>query len=86
MHVSTNFNDFRWAVKSAGKAKVLVAGGKKISVKTLLENTKQYMKAGASGLAVGRNVWQHKDPVKLAKALKKIIHENKSVREAMKGL
>ena len=44
------------------------------------------MKAGASGLAVGRNVWQHEKPLEITKALKKIIFDKKSVNEALKIL
>jgi len=31
------------------------------------------MAAGASGVAVGRNVWQHSEPLKITKKIKEII-------------
>jgi len=68
-----NVNDLKWAVKSAGKTKVVVAGGLKCNEKELLKKTKEIIKAGASGLAIGRNVWQSKEPIKLTMQLKKII-------------
>jgi len=64
-----------WAVKSAGKVKVICAGGKKENEKDLLKQIKLYMKAGASGLAIGRNIWQSKDPLKLTEKIKEIIWE-----------
>jgi len=86
INYNNDFEGFKWTVKSAGKAKVLVAGGPKLSDKELLQRTYEVMKAGASGLAVGRNIWQHEKPLEITKALKKIIFENKSVNEALKIL
>jgi DhnA family fructose-bisphosphate aldolase class Ia len=34
---------------------------------------KEIMKAGAIGIAVGRNVWQSKEPLKVAREIRKII-------------
>jgi class I fructose-bisphosphate aldolase len=73
IHPVGNLNDFKWAVKSAGKAKVVSAGGHKTSEKELLIEIKNYMKAGFSGMAIGRNVWQNKNPLELTKKIKKVI-------------
>lgn len=86
INYNNDFEGFKWVVKAAGKAKVLVAGGQKLSDKEVLQRTYEVMKAGASGVAVGRNVWQHDHPLKMTKALKKIIFDNKSVNEALKIL
>ena len=37
-------------------------------------------------MAIGRNIWQHKHPLKMTKALKKIIFENSPVKDALKVL
>lgn len=88
--VKINYNHdaegFKWVVKAAGKTKVVVAGGAKKEDNEELQSTYEIIKAGASGLAIGRGIWQHKEPLKMTKALKKIIFENKSVNEAMKVL
>lgn len=68
-----NPKDLEWIVKSAGKTKVVISGGMKIEEKKFLEEVKDVMRAGASGIAVGRNVWQGKDPMEITKKLKKII-------------
>ncbi len=86
INYNNDFEGFKWAVKAAGKTKVLVVGGPKLSDKELLQRTYDVMKAGASGLAIGRNVWQHEKPLEITKALKKIIFDNKSVDEALKIL
>jgi len=65
--------DLKWAVKAAGRTKVLVAGGTKAGEKAFLKDVRDIVKAGASGLAVGRNVWQHKKPLEITKKIQKII-------------
>lgn len=88
--IKIRYNDdpkgFEWIVKSAGKAKVFAAGGSKRDPKALLKQVSEIMNAGASGMAIGRNIWQSKDPYSLTKALKNIIFGNKSVKQALKAL
>jgi fructose-bisphosphate aldolase, class I len=69
--------DLAWAVKTAGKAKVVVAGGIKTKEKKFLIQVKEIMSTGAIGLAIGRNIWQDKDPIKLTEKIKKIIWKKK---------
>jgi class I fructose-bisphosphate aldolase len=66
-------DDLKWAVKSAGRCKVVIAGGVKKTEKEFLEDVKKIMNSGAIGLAIGRNVWQSKDPLGLTKKIKRII-------------
>ncbi len=65
--------DLSWARKSAGRVKVVAAGGSKKDEKALLKQIKEYMKAGFIGMAIGRNVWQAKDPMDITKKLKRVI-------------
>ena len=44
------------------------------------------MKAGASGLSIGRNVFQHKNPTLFVKAACAIVHDNISAKEALEML
>ena len=73
MKYNGNKNDLRWAVKCAGRARVVVAGGIKENDKKFLEQVKDIMEAGAAGLAIGRNIWQHEDPSMITKKVKEII-------------
>jgi len=73
IHYSGNIRALKWAVKSAGKVKVVIAGGIKINEKTLLKQVKEIISSGAIGLAIGRNIWQSKNPLELTKKIKKII-------------
>ncbi|MFA4990460.1 MAG: aldolase [Candidatus Paceibacterota bacterium] len=65
--------NFAYAVKAAGKTKVVLSGGPKVNDEEFLQITKDVMAAGASGVAVGRNVWQHSEPLKITKKIKEII-------------
>ena len=65
---------FSWAVKAAAGVKVFMSGGPKAPTdEDFLRQVEGVIDAGATGLAVGRNVWQNKDPLAMAQKLKKII-------------
>jgi class I fructose-bisphosphate aldolase len=70
-HVSKK--DLKWVVKSAGKTKVMIAGGAKENEKDLLRQVKELIEADCIGLAIGRNIWQSRDPLSLTKKIKKIM-------------
>jgi class I fructose-bisphosphate aldolase len=79
-------DSFKWAVKSAGKAKVFMSGGPKApSELDFLRQVRGALDAGAAGLAVGRNVWQSADPLKAAHALRALVFDNSSVDEALQS-
>lgn len=73
MKYNGNPKDLGWAVKVAGKTKVVIAGGIKLNEKEFLKQAKDIMKSGAIGLAVGRNIWQSKNPIEITNKLRKII-------------
>jgi len=76
---------FKWAVKSAGKVKVFMSGGPKAaSDADFLRQVRGALDAGATGLAVGRNVWQSSNPLKMAHALRRLVIEDRSVEEALR--
>jgi class I fructose-bisphosphate aldolase len=47
---------------------------------------KEVMEAGAAGVTIGRNVWAHSNPAGMTKAVRKIVFQNASVKEALKEL
>jgi class I fructose-bisphosphate aldolase len=73
IHWTGTEEDLEWAVKSAGKAKVVIAGGKKSDTDTLLFEIKTAMKVGCSGVAIGRNIWQSKDPIEISKKVRGLV-------------
>jgi len=64
---------FRKAVQSAGKTKVVLSGGPKVEDEEILKRIESVIKAGARGVAVGRNVFQHQDPLAMTKKIKEIL-------------
>ena len=63
---------------------LVVAGGPKLdSDSAALELAHQAITQGAKGIDMGRNIWQSDHPVAMLKALRSIVHDNASVREAL---
>lgn len=76
---------FSWAVKSAGKSLVFMSGGPKAPTdQAFLTQVQGAVDAGATGLAVGRNVWQNADPYKMADSLRQIIFQKKPLEAVAK--
>ena len=66
---------------------VVIAGGPKTETDMeFLQMIDGAMQAGARGVAIGRNVFQHKDPVQMTQAIAAIVNQGKSAEEAMKIL
>ncbi len=63
---------------------IVVAGGPKLdSEKAALELAHDAIAAGARGIDMGRNIWQSEHPVAMLLALRAIVHERASVKEAL---
>ena len=74
--------DFDKVVKGC-PVPVVMAGGPKCKTELeVLEFVYDGMQNGAIGINLGRNVWQGKHPVAIAKALRAIIHEKADVKKA----
>ena len=62
---------------------VVIAGGKKLPEREALEMTYSGISEGASGVDMGRNIFQSDSPVGMIKAVRSIVHEGADVDEAM---
>ena len=63
---------------------VVIAGGEKMdSDEDIFKMVKGALEAGAAGLSIGRNAFQHKNPEKIVEALSKIVHDGASIEEAV---
>jgi predicted phospho-2-dehydro-3-deoxyheptonate aldolase len=68
-------------------APVVIAGGEKMdSDEDIFKMVAGALKAGAAGVSIGRNAFQHKNPEKMVAALCKMVHNNASVKDAIKML
>jgi len=63
---------------------VVIAGGEKMdSDEDIFKMVEDALQAGAEGISIGRNAFQHQNPTKMVQALSKIVHEGASVDEAV---
>lgn len=67
-------------------APILIAGGSRLSDEETFLMIEGAMQAGAAGLSIGRNAFQHKNPGAFVRAACSIVHENKSAKEALEIL
>ncbi len=66
---------------------VVIAGGAKMgSDQEIFKMVEGALAAGATGLSIGRNAFQHANPTKMIAALSKMVHEGASVEEATAAL
>jgi 3-hydroxy-5-phosphonooxypentane-2,4-dione thiolase len=61
---------------------LIIAGGKKLPEVDALKLSYDAIHHGASGVDMGRNIWQSDWPVAMIKSVKAIVHESAGVKEA----
>jgi class I fructose-bisphosphate aldolase len=66
---------------------VVIAGGEKMETdEDILNIVRGSLDAGGAGVSIGRNAFQHHAPERIVKAISLLVHEDCSVREALKLL
>ena len=65
---------------------VVILGGAADTPRAFLQKVSDAMAAGASGVAVGRNIWQHPHPARMTRALVALVHEGLRVDQALELL
>jgi putative autoinducer-2 (AI-2) aldolase len=61
---------------------IVIAGGKKISEREALDMAHDAVAKGASGVDMGRNIFQSEDPVAMIQAVRRVVHEKATPEEA----
>lgn len=80
-----NVETFNEVVKAASGVPVLMSGGPKREKEIeFLRDVWNTIQAGGKGVVVGRNVFQHRNPQGVIKAVMAIVHEEKTPEEAVK--
>jgi putative autoinducer-2 (AI-2) aldolase len=70
-------------VVTACPVPVIIAGGPKLATEMDVFNlTHDALQSGAAGVDMGRNIWQNDHPVAMIKAVRAIVHQNITVKEA----
>jgi len=77
--IKTNFtgsvDSFHHVIYAAGNVPVVIAGGEQVEENVALENIRQAMQAGASGICFGRNFFYRKDVKVFSQKVRAIINE-----------
>ena len=76
-----NPEDFHRVIEAA-RVPVLVRGGGKDDLKSVLMKSAALMAQGAQGMVYGRNIYQHDNPKAVVAALMAMIHQGASGEEA----
>lgn len=88
--VKTNYtgnkDSFKTVVKGCPVPVIMAGGPKTETDEEFLKMVRGAIDAGAKGVAIGRNVFQHDDPTKMTRAIASIVHEDKSVDDAIEVL
>ncbi len=62
---------------------VVIAGGEKMgSDDEILSVVKGSIDAGGAGLSIGRNIFQHKKPIRMIRAMAALVHDGASIDDA----
>lgn len=77
VHYTGSVESFHWVVRSAGETGVLSSGGEFVGDSKTLQLARDIVASGAAGLAIGRNMWEAKDPLELSRKLRQIVLEDK---------
>ncbi|MEM9283538.1 MAG: hypothetical protein AAGA96_17070 [Verrucomicrobiota bacterium] len=77
-------DEFKAIIDSCFVPVVVLGGAAMGDDKVLLQMVRNAMDAGAIGTAVGRNIFQHANPLGIASAISAIVHDDASVDSALK--
>lgn len=82
--VKTYYCDgFEEVVKSCPVPLVIAGGPKLKSEEDALEMAANAIAAGAKGVDMGRNIWQSRWPVPMLRAIRQVVHEKASAKQAV---
>ena len=69
-------------VAAACPVPIVIAGGKELPEREALQMARDAINQGASGVDMGRNIFQSDSPVAMIGAVRKVVHDGVSVKEA----
>jgi len=73
--------EYKAVIKASYQPVVILGGDKVKDERSLFETVESAMTAGAAGVAIGRNVWKHRDPEAMTRALVELVHGGKKASE-----
>ncbi len=75
--------EFRDIVQQCFVPVIVLGGAAMEDDAALFKMVENAMRAGAAGIAIGRNVWQHPNPAAVARSLAALVHQDASALEAL---
>ncbi|MDC7226599.1 MAG: 2-amino-3,7-dideoxy-D-threo-hept-6-ulosonate synthase [Spirochaetales bacterium] len=78
-----NPDSFAEVVEGCMVPVVILGGAKTDSIRDVFSDVYYSIQAGGSGIAIGRNIWQHENTQAMVEAMCGIVHEGWSVDQAM---
>lgn len=85
--VKTYYCDNFEKISKSCPVPIVIAGGPKMnSEKEVFETAFNAIQQGATGVDMGRNIWQNENPVGMIKAVRHIVHKKGTVKEALELL
>jgi DhnA family fructose-bisphosphate aldolase class Ia len=81
--VNATVDDFRSIVAESYVPVVVLGGAAMNDDASLFKMVADAMAAGAAGIAIGRNVWQHRHPLAVARSLHAIVHDEADAMQAL---
>jgi DhnA family fructose-bisphosphate aldolase class Ia len=76
-------SDYRQALQTCYRPVVVLGGSKTDDDRLLLESIAAAMQAGAAGVAIGRNIWQHPNPTGITRGLVALVHGGADLSAAL---
>jgi len=78
-----SIDSFRKVVEGCPVPVVIAGGAKMDSDEDIFKMVEDALKAGAMGVSIGRNAFQHKKPEKMVAAMCEMVHNGASVKKAL---
>lgn len=78
--------EFARVVASLYRPVVILGGPNRGDARGMLQDIRNALDAGAVGITIGRNIWEHEHPGRMVAALAAIVHADATVEAAMREL
>jgi fructose-bisphosphate aldolase/2-amino-3,7-dideoxy-D-threo-hept-6-ulosonate synthase len=79
-------DSFRQVVEGCPVPIVILGGEKMNTPEELFDTVHGSLQAGAAGVAIGRNIWQHPRPRAMVEAMVGLVHEGWTAKQALAHL
>lgn len=76
-------DSFREVIEGCPVPVVILGGKKSESLKDVFQDVFDSLQAGAAGIAIGRNIWQHENTQAVVEAMVNLVHGGWSVKQAI---